>query len=131
MSWKIYEFLVRPNVGIIEVWLKQARIQKRAKDLLNQKLDLLEQLGLELPPGLLAGPIDGHIYKLRIRAQRVQLRPLLCRGPLQNNSEFTLLCGATERDDELVPMNIVQRAEQHRQMILAEPQRRQLHEHYF
>jgi hypothetical protein len=131
MSWNIYEFLVRPKVGVIEVWLRQARIQKKAKTLLNQKLDLLEMHGPNLPPELLAGPIDGHIYKLRIRVQRVQLRPLLCRGPLQNNSEFTLLCGATERDDELVPTNVVQQAEQHRQIILSDPQRRQLHEHDF
>ena len=131
MSWNVYEFLVRPKVGVIELWLKQARIQKRAKALLNQKLDLLEQMGPDLPPDLLAGPIEGHIYKLRIRAQRVQLRPLLCRGPLHNNDEFTLLYGATERDNELVPTNVVQRAEENRQDILAEPQRRRLHEQPF
>jgi hypothetical protein len=132
MRWKIFEFLDHRGQGVIEVWLKRARIQKEGRQRLNLKLALLTQAGPDLPPGLLAGPIDGgHIYKLRVKAPRVQLRPLLCRGPIDNDSEFTLLLGATERDWELVPEDAPQRAEDNRQIIIAAPKRRRLHEQNF
>jgi hypothetical protein len=131
MVWIVYEFLDSRGRGIIEVWLRQARIQERARARLNQKLDLLEQVGPDLPPGLLAGPVDSHIYKLRIKAPGVQLRPLLCRGPIHNDREFTLLCGATERDYELVPSDAVQQAERNREIVLPNHERRRRHEHHF
>ena len=70
---------------------------------LNQKLDMLERCGSELPPKLLAGPIKSkrkkklvsHIYKLIIHGDRM-LRPMLCKGPINMPSEFTLLLGAIE-----------------------------------
>ena len=131
MVWTIYEFLDSRGQGVIEVWLKQARIQKKGRARLNLKLDLLEQAGPDLPPGLFAGPINGHIYKLRVKVPGVQLRPLLCRGPINNDREFTLLCGATERDWELIPTDALQRAEEYRQIVLVTPSRRRKHEYPF
>lgn len=132
MTWKVYEFLDNRAEGVIEVWLNRERIQKIGRKLFNLKLALLAQAGPDLPPGLLAGPIDGgHIYKLRIKTPGVQLRPLLCRGPINHVVEFTLLCGATERDWKLVPEDAIRRAEEHRQIIIDASQRRRLHEHPF
>lgn len=67
---------------------------------------MLENVGSDLPPQLLAGPIKNyaHIYKMRING-RVALRPLLCKGPINNDQEFTLLKGATEMDRKLEPRN--------------------------
>jgi hypothetical protein len=131
MTWKIFEFLDPRRRGIIELWIEEARIQTKARARLNAKLDMLEQHGPDLSTGLLAGPIDGHIYKLRVHGDGVQLRPLLCRGPIHNEGEFTLLLGATERGGRLVPADAPKRAETHRQAILADPGRRRLHEHPF
>jgi hypothetical protein len=50
----------------------------------------------------LAGPIkkQKHIYKLVIHGQRM-LRPMLCKGPFQMDTEFTLLLGAIEINSKL------------------------------
>jgi hypothetical protein len=63
--WHLYEFLDPRGQGVIEVWLDEARIQRKARILLQQKLDMLVLHGPELPANLLAGPFDGHLYKLR------------------------------------------------------------------
>jgi len=97
---------------------------------LNQKLDMLERYGIDgLPPKLVAGPLGGHrhIYKLRIDGS-VAMRPMLCKGPIDMNREFTLLLGATERDRVLDPMDAPRRAEQRRTEIIANPTRRCNHE---
>jgi hypothetical protein len=127
MTWNIYEFLDNRGDGVIESWLRQERIQKPAIALLEQKLRLLETAGGELPPGLLAY-LGGFTYKLKVRAQGVQLRPMLCKGPIDMETEFTLLIGAIERGGRLSPINAQDRAEQNRRIILADPQRRRIYE---
>lgn len=129
--WNLYEFLDARGKGIIEVWLEEARIQKKARIVLQQKLDLLAVAGPDLPAQLLAGPFDSHLYKLRINAQGVQLRPILCRGPIDRNAEFTLLLGAVERGGRWVPRDAPRRATENRQIVLDHPERRRLHEHPF
>jgi len=76
---------------------------------------------------LLHGPIQKqkHIYKLRIQTN-VAMRPLLCRGPIENLTEYTLLLGIEEKNDKL-PDGAVQKAETNRQAILANPARREHH----
>jgi hypothetical protein len=75
---------------------------KRDIGILNQKLDMLRINGFTLHPNLLAGPIkkQKHIYKLVIHGQRM-LRPMLCKGPFQMDTEFTLLLGAIEINSKL------------------------------
>lgn len=131
MSWIIYEFLNARGRGIIEEWLEGERFQKAAIIRLNQKLDLLEQSGPELSPNLLAGTGKRHIYKLKVKAPKMQLRPLLCRGPVSMDTEFTLLLGAVERNNKLLPAAALERAADNRGTILNNPQRRRLHEHHF
>jgi hypothetical protein len=113
---------------VIVAWVRKERIQKRARILLDQKIDLLREHGPELPPGLLSsGPIDGgHIYKLKVKGP-VMLRPLLCKGPLAMKEEYTLLQGAIERNDVLPPGDIAQ-AEANRQVVIGDATRRKLHD---
>ncbi len=127
MMWKIYEFLDNRSDGIIETWLRQQKIQKPAIALFEQKLRLLQTAGPELPPGLLAH-LGGCIYKLKVRAQGVQLRPMLCKGPIEDDTEFTLLIGAVERGNRLEPIDAQDRAEENRRIILANPLRRRIYE---
>jgi hypothetical protein len=128
MAWDVYEFLDNRGRSVIAVWLGKERIQKRARILLDQKIDLLKEHGPELPPGLLSpGPIDGgHIYKLKVRGP-VMLRPLLCKGPFRMNSEYTLLHGAIERNDVL-PTSDVEQAEINRQTLIGAASRRRIYE---
>jgi hypothetical protein len=96
--------------------------------MLNQKLDRLCQLDFELATGtkLLAGPIYRHIYKLVIHGD-VMLRPMLCRGPITPDTEYTLLLGAIERGGKL-PSGSMQQAEENRGTVLDDPSRRRPHE---
>jgi hypothetical protein len=130
MAWSIFEFLDDSEDRILAVWFKRERVQKKARILFDQKVDLLEMYGPDLPAGLLAGPVDGHIYKLKVRAQGVQLRPHLCKGPLNNETEYTFLCGAIEWDGELDPLNVADRAEINRQVILGDRLRRAPYERF-
>jgi hypothetical protein len=131
MAWTLYEFLDTRGRGVIEVWLKDKRFSKEAIARLNQKIDLLEQSGPQLSPKLFAGTKGRHIFKLKVKAPKMQLRPLFCRGPLSTSTEFTLLLGAVERNNKFDPVDAPARAADNRQTILNDPQRRRLHEHNF
>ena len=127
MEWTIYEFLDNRGDGVIEVWIKRERIPMSIKARLDVKLKLLQQAGPDLSPGLLVS-LGGSIYKLRVCAMNVELRPMLCRGPFSNENEFTLLVGATERDLELVPRDAEERAKENRETLIADPSRRRIYE---
>src|SRR5437588_9360141 len=96
--WTLFDYVNEDGVNEIAQWTR--RLEKRQRIKLNQKLDMLQKHGPDLPPQLLAGPIFPHIYKLKVKGN-VQLRPMLCKGPIIYDEEFTLLLGAIETDDEL------------------------------
>lgn len=125
-SWKIFDYVNARGKNEIKRWIKG--LEKAHRIRLNQKLDMLKKVGPELPPQLLAGPIFDHIYKLRITSNNVQLRPLLCKGPIDNAKEFTLLLGAYEVGDEFQPKDAPQRAARNREVIIENPTRRREHE---
>ena len=129
MTWTIWEFLDGRGLGILEIWLLKKKIQKKARATLNQRIDWLRRFGPEAP-NLLAGPIYKHIYKLRVKAQGIQLRPMLCKGPIDNEREFTLLLGAIEKGNKLQPRDAPERAEVNREEILRDPLRRHVHERF-
>lgn len=118
---KLYDYLDNRGVNDFQSWSLTLQTRDRAR--LSQKLLMLEKVGSNLPPGLLAGPIKGHIYKMRINGQ-VALRPLLCKGPISNDEEFTLLKGASEKDRKFIPLNALDIAVTRREEIIADPTRR-------
>jgi hypothetical protein len=127
-EWTLYDYVDVHGANQFKAWSEC--LQKRELAKLNAKLDMLQQHGPSLPPRLLAGPIrgHGHIYKLEIRGQ-VQLRPLLCKGPIRNDEEYSLLIGAIEQGWKLLPTGAAAEAERRRQEITTSPQaRRTLHE---
>ena len=89
---------------------------------MNKRIDLLETNGKDLCPGL-AGPLSKspHLHKIKINGS-VAARLLLCKGPIQMETEYTLLLGAFERDDEL-PEGTLETAESYRQNILRDPKK--------
>ena len=124
MQFALFDFLDDRGRNIISEWTRELQKPERAR--LDQKLDMLQQVGNELPPKLLADSGVRHIKKLRING-RVALRPMLCKGPIENDQEFTLLCGAQERDRRLIPPDAVQQAALNRHIVIEDPERRCFH----
>jgi hypothetical protein len=98
-------------------------------------MDLLAMHGPDLPTGLLAGPIkskrnkkmQSHIYKLRINGNKA-LRPMLCKGPIAMDTEYTMLIGAIEVNSVL---DIdAEDAESRRSEIIEDPTRRRINGRY-
>lgn len=127
-SFRLWDFLSARGENVILRWVADDRLSKRARAALNQKLDRLTQVDFELAIGtkLLAGPVYKHVYKMVIHAD-VMLRPLLCRGPINNESEYTLLRGAVEIGGKL-PSGCREEAEANRGIVLQSPSRRCFHE---
>ena len=119
---KIYEWVDKNGRGVVTNWPKLQESQ-RAK--LDSKLDMLVNAHVDPKTrqaslsGLLVGPGFGgqqYIYKLRVRGN-VQLRPMICLGPLGMN-EWTVLYPSTEKGDELIPSDAAALAEARRLEIL-------------
>ena len=116
-TWRLYDYLDAHGRNDFQLW--SSRLQKPDRAKLSQKLRMLETVGPDLPPQLLAGPIKhhAHIYKIKINGS-VALRPLLCKGPIHNEEEFTLLMGAVERGWKWEPADAPSTAETRRQEII-------------
>lgn len=86
-------------------------------------LNHLRTLDLALvSPKLMAGPLRGtKLYKLRLRCQNRELRPLLCRGPIGERLDYTLLLGAIEVGDRLKPHDAEGRAAENRRLLMENP----------
>src|SRR5215467_14566416 len=108
MPWKIYDHRDRRGQNPVLAWC--VRLEKKDLARMNQRIDILEEKGKDLCPGL-AGPLHGspHLYKIKVNGN-VAPRLLLCKGPIDMEAEYTLLLGEFERDDEL-PEGTLERAE--------------------
>jgi len=123
--WLLYDYIDEHGANIIAEWIRRLQAPQRKK--LQAKLNLLMQSGPDLPPQLLAGPVFDHIYKLKVQGN-VKLRPMLCKGPLNNDKEFTMLIGAIEKDYKLDPANAAEVAAKNRLAIIKNHTRRCPHE---
>ena len=113
----LWDYKNHDGDNLIRLWARKERLTPRERGQLNQKLDTLVRIGFDLAHGtFLRGPIEDHTYKLVVHSTRM-LRPMLCRGPLDNHAEATLLCGAIERDWKLDPPDALARAAKHREHI--------------
>lgn len=102
MPYALYDYVNVDEENEFRKWTESLQTVQRAK--LNQKLDMLEMHGDSLYPLILTGtPISG-IQKLRIKGN-VHLRPLLCKGPIYSDEEYTLLKGALEVGSKFQPKN--------------------------
>jgi hypothetical protein len=124
-TWNIFDYVDLRDLNVIDGWLRGLQKPERAR--MDRKIEALRDNGPSLSSELLSDTPSPHIKKIRLNG-RVAPRLLLCRGPIQMETEFTLLCGATERDRRFVPPNAVQIAEDHRQNVIEnEPDRRTPH----
>lgn len=129
MTYSIYDFLNLQGQNEIKEWTLGLEKAQRGK--LNEKLDKLMLYGDELFPHMLTGtPVPG-IQKLRVKG-KVQLRPLLCKGPVNIDSEYTLLLGAKEIGDKWSPKNAPTIANNNKTEVIAAPSSRRVeHERVF
>src|SRR4051812_30793999 len=118
MGWLIYDFADEDGASVIGEWIRNEKIGTADVAALKQKISLLKQYGPDLPSGLLAGPIYKSIYKLRVNTQERAMRPLLCKGPIDKDQEFTLLLGACEINSKL-PNGAVEEADGNRSILIA------------
>lgn len=125
MAYILYDYVSAAR-NEFRAWTTRLEKPQRAK--LNAKLDMLAQLGMDLLPQVLTGTDTPGIMKMRVKGQ-VQLRPMLCRGPIDDHQEFTLLLGAREVGGKLDPAGADATAGNYRGEVLANPQqRREKHE---
>ncbi len=122
--WLLFDYTSNRGNEIKEWTLT---LQKQQKVRLNAKLDMLQQAGSDLPPQLLAGTGVPHIYKLKVQGN-VKLRPLLCKGTVDNENEFTILIGAFEIQWEFEPKDALAKAVERREELLNDVSKRCTHE---
>jgi hypothetical protein len=126
--FRLYDFLTARGRNAILEWVKDERLSSRDRAMLNQKLKRLSQLDYDLAVStkLLSGPIYRNIHKLIIHGD-VMLRPMLCRGPIDNSVEYTLLLGAIEKGGKL-PKGAKEEADERRTIVIDDSSRRVPHE---
>ncbi|MDP1638145.1 MAG: hypothetical protein Q8K74_10720 [Candidatus Nitrotoga sp.] len=102
-----------------------SKLEKRQLAKLNEKLDKLELYGDALYPDMLTGTPVAGISKIRARGN-VQLRPLLCKGPVDITKEYTLLMGAKEIGNKWKPENAPTIANGKKKMIIEDSKNRRI-----
>jgi hypothetical protein len=111
--WKLNVYINDAGVDEIDRWLislppdAEARIRTFLIHLMTQKYfrepDVKKLKGLN------------KIYEIRILYRNIQYRSLGCYGPLRN--EFTLLIGATKKQQVWSPSNAIKSAEKRCELI--------------
>lgn len=115
--WDLYDYKNEKGVNEIAKWTK--KLSKRQRIKLRQKLDALAVSGSNLSTGLLEGPIFDLVYLLKVHGN-VQLRPTICKGPINVEKEFTILLGVIEKDWKYQPADYKQKSKVHRQAVLSD-----------
>lgn len=123
MPFKIFDFLNDQGRNEFKEW--SSSLQKDQKGKLNNRLDQLALHGDTLMPQMLAGTDVAGILKLKIKGN-VQLRPMLTKGPIDILNEYTLLLGAKEIGDELVPKNAPETANKNKTKVKRDPTNRRV-----
>lgn len=126
--YALWDFITERGRSILAEWVKDDRLSSRDKAILNGRIDKLAKIDFDQAIGtkLLNGPIYKHVYKMKLKGD-VMLRPMLCRGPVDIEAEYTFLLGAVEIGGKL-PKGSKEKAEQNRGTILDDHSRRREHE---
>jgi hypothetical protein len=124
----LYDFTSPRGDSVIEKWAGKERLSSKDRAKLENRLDRLAKVDFELAVGtsLLNGPVAKDIYKIKVYGQTM-MRPMACRGPFNKDTEYTLLVGAIERDDELEPATCIDDASESLRTLLANRSRRRTH----
>lgn len=121
MPFLIYDYVNRHGLNEFKEWTLGLEKSQRAK--LNEKIDKLTLFGDQLYPEMLTGTCVAGIQKLRVKGN-VQLRPLLCKGPVNIQNEYTLLMGAKEVGSKWVPKGAPSTAATIKAEVIKDPAKR-------
>ncbi len=127
MNRRIWEFLVKGKDPVIRHWLKDKDISVRDQAKLDYALQRLRSLDRGLISPKLLAEVGDKILKLRVRCENRELRPMLCRGPVGDPLDYTLLAGALEIGDDLHPANVKEKAKEHRAELVEKATWRQIY----
>jgi hypothetical protein len=129
MKREIWEYLADGRHPVIRNWLEVERISEHDRAKLDFSLNRLRTLDFGLVSRkLLAGPLRGtKVYKLRLRCENRELRPMLCRGPVDSPQDYTLLHGALEIGNRLDPPDAEERADRNRRTLIGNPKWREVY----
>lgn len=126
MTYKLFDYVDAHGRNLIKDWSESLQKVQRAK--LNERLDKLQLHGPDLFPEMMAGSGVAGIEKLKVKG-KVQLRPLLCKGPIDIQGEYTLLMGAKEVGNEWSPSDAREVALKRKNAVKADQEnRRKKHE---
>lgn len=115
MTFKVWVFNETGRENQFYKWRKNLPINQLAK--LEEKLDKLGQVGLELLPVMLAPVGNTGLLKIKVQGNP-KLRPILTRGPFDQNLEFTLLKGAKEISSKFSPPNALEIALENKRLLI-------------
>lgn len=121
MPFLIYDYVNQHGLNEFKEWTFGLEKPQRAK--LNERIDKLALYGDALYPEMLAGSSVAGIQKLKVRGN-VQLRPLLCKGPVNIQDEYTLLMGAKEVGSKWVPKGAPSTAATKKAEVIKDPTKR-------
>ena len=121
MTFILYDYVNARRANEIQLWIDKLQVVERAK--LNERLDKLIHLGDDLYPQILCGTTVPGIQKLRVHG-KVQLRPMLCKGPILINREYTLLAGAKEVGSKLLPKGVELDAKSRKEEVMRDHENR-------
>lgn len=124
-KFALFDYIDEHGNNDIKIWTQGLQKTQQAK--LNVRLDMLKKLGSELFPHVLTDTSTPGIQKIRVKG-KVQLRPMLCKGPINKEKEFTLLIGAKEIGSCFDPKKADEKAKDRKQIINTNPNRRRPHE---
>jgi hypothetical protein len=124
-KFALFDYTGSNGKNDIKEWTLDLEKIQRGK--LNAKLDQLQRVGPDLFPHVLTGTDTPGILKIRVKGN-VQLRPMLCQGPIHHECEYTLLIGAVERGSCLIPDKADEKALERKETIINDPNRRCPHE---
>ncbi|MBU1664875.1 MAG: hypothetical protein KKG92_05685 [Gammaproteobacteria bacterium] len=126
MTYTLFDYVDAHGRNQIKDWSESLEKVQRAK--LNERLDKLQLHGPDLYPEMMAGSGVAGIEKLKVKG-KVQLRPLLCKGPIDIQCEYTLLMGAKEVGNKWSPNDAREVALARKKAVKAAPEnRRKKHE---
>ena len=126
---RLFDYKDSNGVNVMQLWAINMSMQKRDRGRLDFKIDLLERAGDNLPPKLVHPTTCKHIMHLVVNGE-VSLRPMFCRGPVNNQDEYTFLFGTIEKDIRFVQRDAPERAEQNRKDLKSNPKNRCIHERF-
>ena len=114
MAWIFRDFVNEREENEIRQWLDSLAV-KRARIKIDVRLRDLQNVEQLKYPYVEKWVGERDLYEVRVVFAGVEYRLLGCYGP--ERREFSLLVGATMRDDKLEPRNAVSIAKAHMALI--------------